>query len=79
MKITIDVRPCELEPTDTIGGGMPARALVAFAATVKKAGITDDDLRHFIHDTDRISEVLKEEYKQVLENAVYGLASTIKR
>lgn len=78
MKITIDVRPCELEPTDTIGG-MPARALVAFAATVKKAGITDDDLRHFIHDTDRISEVLKKEYEQVLENAVYGLAGTIKR
>ena len=78
MKITIDVRPCELGPTDTIGG-MPARALVAFAATVKKAGITDDDLRHFIHDTDRISEVLKKEYEQVLENAVYGLAGTIKR
>lgn len=78
MKITIDVRPCELEPTDTIGG-MPARALVAFAATVKKAGITDDDLRHFINDTDRISEVLKKEYEQVLENAVYGLAGTIKR
>lgn len=78
MKITIDVKPWELEPTDTIGG-MPARALVAFAATVKKAGITDDDLRHFIHDTDRISEVLKKEYEQVLENAVYGLAGTIKR
>ena len=78
MKITIDVRPCELEPTDTVGG-MPARALVAFAATVKKAGITDDDLRHFIHDTDRISEVLKKEYEQMLENAVYGLAGTIKR
>lgn len=78
MKITINVRPCELEPTDTIGG-MPATALVAFAATVKKAGITDDDLRHFIHDTDRISEVLKKEYEQVLENAVYGLAGTIKR
>lgn len=78
MKITIDVRPCELEPTDTIGG-MPARALVAFAATVKKAGITDDDLRHFVNDTDRISEVLKKEYEQVLENAVYGLAGTIKR
>lgn len=71
MKVTIDVKPWELEPTDTIGG-MPARALVAFAATVKKAGITDDDLRHFIHDTDRISEVLKKEYEQVLENAVYG-------
>lgn len=78
MKITIDVRPYELEPTDTIGG-MPARALVAFAATVKKAGITDDDLRHFIHDTDRISEVLKKEYEQVLENAVYGMAGTLKR
>ena len=78
MKITIDVKPCELEPTDTIGG-MPARALVAFAATVKKAGITDDDLRHFIYDTNRISDVLKKEYEQVLENAVYGLAGTIKR
>lgn len=78
MKVTIDVRPWELEPTDTIGG-MPAKALVAFAATVKKAGITDDDLGHFIHDTDRISEVLKKEYEQVLENAVYGLAGTIKR
>lgn len=77
MKVTLDVKPWELEPTDTIAG-MPARALVAFAATVKKAGITDDDLRHFINDTDRISEVLKKEYEQVLENAVYGLAGTIK-
>lgn len=78
MKITIDVKPCELEPTDTIGG-MPARALVAFAATVKKAGITDDDLRHFIHDTDRISEVLKKEYEDVLEKAVFDMVGTIKR
>ena len=44
MKITIDEKPWELEPTDTIGG-KPAKALVAFAATVKKAGITNDDLK----------------------------------
>lgn len=77
MKITIDVRPCELEPTDTIAG-MPAKALVAFAATVKKAGITDDDLKAFIHDMDRLSEVLKKEYSEVLENAVYSLAGMAK-
>lgn len=77
MKITIDVRPCELEPTDTICG-MPARALVAFAATVKKAGITDDDLKAFIHDMDRLSEVLKKEYSEVLENAVYNMAGMAK-
>lgn len=77
MKVTIDVQPWELEPTDTIGG-MPARALVAFAATVKKAGITDDDLKAFIHDMDRLSEVLKKEYSEVLENAVYNMAGMAK-
>lgn len=76
MKVTLDVKPWELEPTDTIAG-MPAKALVAFAATVKKAGITDDDLRNFIHDTDRISEVLKKEYEQVIEKAVFGMAGTL--
>lgn len=78
MKVTIDVKPWELEPTDTIGG-MPAKALVAFAATVKKAGITDDDLMQFIHDIDRISELLKKEYEQVIENAVFGMGDMLKR
>ena len=43
------------------------------------AGITDDGLRHFIHDTDRISEVLKKEYEQVIENAVFSMSDTLKR
>ena len=77
MKIAVDIKPWELEPDDTIAG-MPARALVAFAATVKKAGITDDDLKAFINDMDRLSEVLKKEYSEVLENAVYNLASMAK-
>lgn len=77
MKITVDIKPWELEPTDTIAG-MPAKALVAFAATVKKAGITDDDLKAFIHDMDRLSEVLKKEYSEVLENAVYNMAGMAK-
>lgn len=77
MKITVDIKPWELEPDDTIAG-MPAKALVAFAATVKKAGITNDDLKHFIQDMDRLSEVLKKEYSEVLENAVYGLAGMAK-
>lgn len=77
MKITVDIKPWELEPDDTIGG-MPARALVAFAATVKKAGITNDDLKAFIHDMDRLSEVLKKEYSEMLENAVYNMANMAK-
>lgn len=77
MKITVDIKPWELEPTDTIAG-MPAKALVAFAATVKKAGITDDDLKAFIHDMDRLSEVLKKEYSEVLEKAVYNMAGMAK-
>lgn len=77
MKITVDIKPWELEPDDTIGG-MPARALVAFAATVKKAGITNDDLKAFIYDMDRLSEVLKKEYSEVLENAVYNMANMTK-
>ena len=77
MKITVDIKPWELEPTDTIAG-MPAKALVAFAATVKKAGITDDDLKAFIHDMGRLSEVLKKEYSEVLENAVYHMAGMAK-
>ena len=77
MKITVDIKPWELESTDTIAG-MPAKALVAFAATVKKAGITDDDLKAFIHDMDRLSEVLKKEYSEVLENAVYNMAGMAK-
>lgn len=72
MKVTIDVKPWELEPTDTIGG-MPARALVAFAATVKKAGITDDDLKQFIKDAERIAQAVREEYDSVMRQAVTSL------
>lgn len=78
MKVTLDVKPWELEPTDTIGG-MPAKALVTFAATVKKAGITDDDLKQFMKDAERINEVLKKEYEQVIENAVFSMSDTLKR
>lgn len=77
MKITVDIKPWELEPDDTIAG-MPARALVAFAATVKKAGITDDDLKAFMKDADRISEVLAKEYETILKNAVFDAASLAK-
>lgn len=69
MKITVDIKPYELEPDDTIAG-MPARALVAFAATVRKAGITDGDLKDFIHNMDSLSEVLKKEYDEILKDAV---------
>lgn len=69
MKVTIDIKPWELEPDDTIAG-MPARALVAFAATVKKAGITDDDLKEFIRNADKINEVLRKEYEGILDTAL---------
>ena len=69
MKITVDIKPWELEPDDTIAG-MPARALVAFAATVKKAGITDDDLKEFIRNADKINEVLRKEYEGILDTAL---------
>ena len=72
MKITIDVKPWELEEGDTIGG-MPARALVAFAATVKKAGITDDDLKQFMKDAERIAQTVREEYDNVMREAVTSL------
>lgn len=72
MKVTIDIKPWELEPTDTING-MPAKALVAFAATVKKAGITDDDLAQFIKDAERIAQTVREEYDNVMREAVCSL------
>ncbi len=72
MKITVDIKPWELEPDDTIAG-MPAKALVAFAATVKKAGITDDDLKQFIKDAERIAQTVREEYDSVMREAVTSL------
>ena len=69
MKITVDIKPWELEPDDTIAG-MPARSLVAFAATVKKAGITDDDLKEFIRNVDKINKVLRKEYEGILDTAL---------
>lgn len=72
MKVTLDVKPWELEPDDTIAG-MPAKALVAFAATVKKAGITDDDLKQFMKDVDRLNEIIRKEYDLALKNSIWAV------
>ena len=72
MKVKVDIKPCELEPTDTING-VPIKSLVAFAATVKKAGITDDDLKQFIKDAERIAQAVREEYDSVMREAVCSL------
>lgn len=77
MKVTIDVKPWQLEDADTIGG-MPAKFLVAFAATVKKAGITDDDLKQFMKDTERIAQTIREEYDTVMRDAVTSLYASNK-
>ncbi len=72
MKKCINIEPYELEDDDTIGG-YNAKDLVIFAKIVKKAGIKDEDLKSFINDVERINDIVRAEYDEVMRNAVNNL------
>lgn len=67
-RISIDIRLSELEPTDTIQG-YTADRLVRFAMAVDKAGITDNELKEFCHDCDRIAKIIRADFEISMHQA----------
>lgn len=64
-RLRIDLKLSELEPTDTIEGYTVDR-LVRFAMVVSKAHITDDELKEFCHDSNRIAETLRIDFEEMI-------------
>lgn len=67
-RLNIDLKLSDLEPTDRIEG-YTAERLVKFAMVVNKAGVTDDELKEFCHDCDRIADTLRSDFEQTMHEA----------
>lgn len=67
-RISINLNLSELEPEDTIQG-YTADRLVRFAIAVNKAGITDGELKEFCHDTERIVQMVREDFEHSMHQA----------
>lgn len=68
-RISINLELSDLEPFDTIQG-YTADRLVKFAMVVKKAGITDGELKEFCHDCDRIAETIRADIEHTMYQAL---------
>ena len=67
-RLNIDLKLSDLEPTDRIEG-YTADSLVRFARVVNKAGIKDRDLKEFCHNADRLAEIMRKDFEQLMHKA----------
>lgn len=67
-RIDINLEFDQLEPTDTIQG-YTADRLIRFAMAVNKAGITDSELKEFCHETERIVQMVRQDFEHSMHQA----------
>lgn len=69
MKITVDVKPCELEDTDTIAG-YKIKDIATLAYCLRQQGITNEEVGEFIRNIESAYNVVMKDTQDALDKAL---------
>ena len=68
MKLTIDVKPWELDEDDTVCG-YRVKDICLIARCMDKEGVTNHDVSNFVREFENANEIIRKEYEEVLRKA----------
>lgn len=69
MKITVDVKPCELEDTDTIAG-YKIKDIAALAYCMRQQGITNEEVGEFIRNIENAYNIAIKDTQDALDKTL---------